>query len=189
MWRALRPDGKLLVTMIGSLTGWLAHLIFRHDETVRGGHGTDEVKGMRRQEVRDLLDRAGFRVAEEQRFEFGLNTLHVAEKRTNPLATKQKLKVSVIIPVYNEQLTIAEVIDRVCAVELAGLEKEIVIADDGSRDNTPSIIASKYKQHPDIIKVHTSLINLGKGAAIRFGLEFATGDIILIQDADLRTKS
>jgi len=95
------------------------------------------------------------------------------------------MKVSIIIPVYNEQSTIAEVVDRVCAVELPGIEREIIIADDGSRDESPAIIANIHKQHPDIIKVHTSLINLGKGAAIRFGLEFATGDVILIQDADL----
>ena len=95
------------------------------------------------------------------------------------------MKVSIIIPVYNEQSTIAEVVDRVCAVELPGIEREIIIADDGSRDESPAIIANIHRQHPDIIKVHTSLINLGKGAAIRFGLEFATGDVILIQDADL----
>ncbi len=99
--------------------------------------------------------------------------------------TEQNSKVSIIIPVYNEQSTIGEVIDRVCAVELGGLEKEIIIADDGSLDDTPAIIAEKHKQHPCITKVHTSLINLGKGAAIRFGLEFTRGDIILIQDADL----
>lgn len=184
-WRVLCPNGKLLVTMIGPLTGWLAHLIFRHDESVRGGLDTGELKGMGRTEVRGLLEKSGFEPVEERRFEFGLNTLFVAEKRADGVLSKQEAKVSVIIPVYNEQSTIAEVIDRVCAVELDGFEKEIIVADDGSRDDTPAIIADKHKQHPCITKVHTSLINLGKGAAIRFGLEFTTGDIILIQDADL----
>ena len=97
----------------------------------------------------------------------------------------QKLKLSIIIPVYNEQETIAELIDQVCQVELGGIGNEIIIADDGSQDETPTIIADMKRHHSDITKVHTSLINLGKGAAIRFGLEFAKGDIILIQDADL----
>jgi glycosyltransferase involved in cell wall biosynthesis len=98
------------------------------------------------------------------------------------------MKLSVIIPVYNEESTIAEVIDRVSALEVPGFEKEIIVADDGSRDESASIIDNYRKKYPNIIKVHTSLINLGKGAAIRFGLEYATGDVILIQDADLELQ-
>lgn len=94
-------------------------------------------------------------------------------------------KLSVIIPVYNEQQTIAEVIDRVCAVTLDGLSREIIVADDGSNDDSPSIIAAKKDERPEMIHVHTSLINLGKGAATRFGIESSSGDIVLIQDADL----
>tara|TARA_B100000686_G_scaffold37912_1_gene39350 strand:+ start:581 stop:1270 length:690 start_codon:yes stop_codon:yes gene_type:complete len=94
------------------------------------------------------------------------------------------MKLSVIIPVYNEESTIAEVIRRVANVVIEGVDKEIIVADDGSTDQTSSIIANTQRDE-SIIKVHTSLINLGKGAAVRFGLEYATGDVIIIQDADL----
>ena len=94
------------------------------------------------------------------------------------------MKLSVIIPVYNEESTIAEVIRRVANVVIEGVDKEIIVADDGSTDQTSSIIANTQRNE-SIIKVHTSLINLGKGAAVRFGLEYATGDVIIIQDADL----
>ena len=96
-----------------------------------------------------------------------------------------RLKLSIIVPVYNEQSTVASVIDQVCGVHLADLDKEIIIADDGSSDDTPAVLEQLKKDHPEITTVHTSLITLGKGAAIRFGLEYATGDLILIQDADL----
>jgi len=95
------------------------------------------------------------------------------------------MKLSVIIPVYNEETTIQAVVEKVMAVELPGIEREIVIADDGSTDSSPRLIEKMREDHGPLVRVHTSLINLGKGAAIRFGLEYASGDIAIIQDADL----
>jgi glycosyltransferase involved in cell wall biosynthesis len=95
------------------------------------------------------------------------------------------MRVSVIIPVYNEEQTIQEVLERVAAVELDGIEKEIVIANDGSTDGTRRAIDGRQLP-PDLsVHVYHSPINLGKGAAVRLGLAFATGDVLLIQDADL----
>ena len=94
------------------------------------------------------------------------------------------MKVSILIPVYNERSTIEEVVRRVLAVDLGpGMEREVIVADEGSRDGTREIL--DRLRGAGVIKVHTSLINLGKGAAVRFALEYATGDIVLIQDADL----
>ncbi len=95
------------------------------------------------------------------------------------------MKLSIIIPVYNEEQTIGEVIDRVWAVDVGDLEREVIIANDGSNDGTPAAIeASRWVNDPRV-KRYNSPINLGKGAAVRLGLSFATGDILLIQDADL----
>ena len=89
------------------------------------------------------------------------------------------MKLSVVIPVYNEELTIKEIIDRVLAVPI---DKEIIVVDDGSTDRTPEILkGSKDK----VTIVYNSLINIGKGAAIRIGFEQVKGDIVIIQDADL----
>jgi glycosyltransferase involved in cell wall biosynthesis len=95
------------------------------------------------------------------------------------------MRLSVIIPVYNEEQTIHEVLERVAAVDLGGIEMEIVIANDGSTDGTRRAIDERRLPPYPPVHVYHSPINLGKGAAVRLGLAFATGDILLVQDADL----
>lgn len=90
-------------------------------------------------------------------------------------------KLSIIIPVYNEAKTILKILDMVRAVNIS-LVKEIIIIDDKSTDGTRDILATLGASE---LKVIFQAVNLGKGSAVRAGLAEATGDIILIQDADL----
>jgi dolichol-phosphate mannosyltransferase len=87
--------------------------------------------------------------------------------------------------VYNEEQTINEVLERVSAVQLPGIEKEIIVANDGSSDGTRRVLdMTRWANDPSVHLYHHH-INLGKGAAVRLGLHQATGDVLLIQDADL----
>lgn len=88
---------------------------------------------------------------------------------------------SVIIPVYNEESTITEVIERVASVELP-IEKEIIVVDDGSTDNTVEVLRAG---NTHLIHTHVSPTNSGKGSAVRIGIGLAKGDVMIIQDADL----
>ena len=92
------------------------------------------------------------------------------------------MKLSIIIPVYNEEKTILEVIDKVKKTILKGITKEIIVVDDFSTDNTKNLLSGIKDSS---IKIFFHQKNQGKGAAIRTGLAHSTGDIILIQDADL----
>jgi glycosyltransferase involved in cell wall biosynthesis len=104
----------------------------------------------------------------------------VARDNTAPAPMR---KLSVIVPVFNERNTLVEILRRMRSVELPdGVEREIIIVDDGSDDGTRDVL----KQLSDsTVRVVMHDMNQGKGAAVRTGLEIATGDYILIQDADL----
>ncbi|MEJ0021075.1 MAG: glycosyltransferase family 2 protein [Candidatus Doudnabacteria bacterium] len=91
-------------------------------------------------------------------------------------------KVSIIIPVYNERATVQIVLDQVKAVSIGNMEKEIILVDDHSTDGTTELL--KNLNDPQII-VFTHEINLGKGGALHTGFKQASGDIVVIQDADL----
>lgn len=95
------------------------------------------------------------------------------------------MKLSVIIPVYNEESTVGEVIEQVLSVELSGVEKEVIVVDDGSTDGTAEVLKHEQSEHADIVTVCSSQKNFGKGRAVRIGLKYVTGEIVLIQDADL----
>ncbi len=93
-------------------------------------------------------------------------------------------KLSIVIPVYNEEKYISTTIERVLASDSLGLDKEVVVVDDGSTDKTATILQALSKQTPQV-HVYLQPKNMGKGAALRRGFAEAEGDIILIQDADL----
>ncbi|TGE07932.1 glycosyltransferase family 2 protein [Hymenobacter fodinae] len=102
-----------------------------------------------------------------------------------PSATPRKL--SIVIPAYNEGATIHLILDQVKAVTLlGGMEKEVIVVNDCSRDNTEEAIKRYIAANPELlIQYRKHEVNQGKGAALHTGIREATGDYIVIQDADL----
>ncbi len=93
-------------------------------------------------------------------------------------------KLTILVPVFNEARTIRELLEQVDAAPAAGLEKELIIVNDGSTDGTREVLEHlDGLRSPHRILFHAQ--NMGKGAALRTALTYATGDIVLIQDADL----
>ena len=91
------------------------------------------------------------------------------------------MKLSIVMPVYNERATLAQVIGRVLAVPY---ELELLCVDDGSTDGSRAILEEIQARHPQV-RVFLQPHNMGKGAALRRGIQAATGDYVVIQDADL----
>ncbi len=92
------------------------------------------------------------------------------------------LRLSIIIPAFNEEKTILEILKKVSLVEVSGVEKEIIVIDDCSSDNTLKLLENNSYLYNKLVKLEQ---NSGKGAAVKKGLKIASGEYILFQDADL----
>lgn len=93
-------------------------------------------------------------------------------------------KLSIVMPCYNEKATIRKILAEIAEVKLGATKKEIIIVDDGSKDGTRDILKTQAAKNKDITLIFQP-VNQGKGAALKKGLLATTGDVVIVQDADL----
>ena len=93
-------------------------------------------------------------------------------------------KLSIVIPVYNEQNTLVDLVGKVKAVNLGEIEKEIILVDDASTDGSQDIL-NQLQEQDTTLKVYFKKVNLGKGATLKEGFKHTTGEYVIVQDADL----
>lgn len=93
-------------------------------------------------------------------------------------------KLSIVIPCYNEQDTLGQIVREIMDIDLGTTNKELVIINDGSTDNTKKVLKGLANNYPDI-RILSQKNNAGKGAALKRGIRETTGDVVVIQDADL----
>lgn len=94
------------------------------------------------------------------------------------------VKLSIVIPVYNEKGTFSKILEKVMAVDLGGAKKEIILVDDASTDGSTVLVEQAEAQYPDVKGIFHKK-NLGKGASLKDGFKATTGDYVIVQDADL----
>jgi glycosyltransferase involved in cell wall biosynthesis len=153
--------------------------------TAFGSHGGSPSQLQREADIDsfDSIARATASLARVQELVELADLLHTAEPYEVPTpdyAIPSYFKLSIVIPVYNEERTIHEILARVAALPV---EKEIIVVDDCSRDRTRELL--KELEGASEIKVIYQPQNGGKGAALRTGFQAATGDVVVVQDADL----
>jgi glycosyltransferase involved in cell wall biosynthesis len=135
-----------------------------------------------------LEDAVGISGLTEERFAAAIQTVEEFAPKFPVVSSTRRLtippdfKLSILMPVYNEARTVKDILERVQAVNL---KKEIIVVDDGSTDGTIEVLRTEVQDRQPNVRVFYSERNQGKGAAVRRAIKEATGDVCVVQDADL----